>query len=251
MNRKMNLVLLVVFAGMMTVAGFTSCSKKDGGTGSGGSKSSAASGTPKREADGQYRIGSKVQVYDGNGKPMDDYFTYFPSELNLMYSTINNAIILNFQPGNSALFFLKSNELDSDGIGFFRNSIDKSIGWAATAKQNNVHSLRKEIPRDDGEYTTTAYYGLKTNLNRLDPVYLAFEFYIGDAFEKGKEDTWLLIQYVTRDQARARSQGRFICFREDDFARLKEMFSESSLAEIDKQEAAWQKTHAEQDTLFE
>jgi hypothetical protein len=45
--------------------------------------------------------------------------------------------------------------------------------------------------------------------------------------------------------------GHFFCFRENDFARLKEMFSESYLAEIDKQEAAWQKSHAEQDALFE
>ncbi|GHV43719.1 hypothetical protein AGMMS49546_26140 [Spirochaetia bacterium] len=215
-----------------------------GGTASGGSKSGAVSDPPKREADGQYRIGSKVQVYDGNGKPVDDYFTYFPSKLIMGY---DNAVILNLQPGGLALFFGKNNE--HDAIGFVRNCIDKSIEWAATAKQNNVRSLRKEIPYGDGYEVDdgTAWYGIKTQLYNLEYVYLMFTFLIGDIFEKGKEETWLVMQYLTQNQARSMSQGRFICFREDDFARLKEMFSESYLAEIDKQEAA----HAEQDALFE
>jgi hypothetical protein len=163
MNRKMNfvLVLLATFAGMVMAVGFTSCGKKGGGAASDGSKSGAVSDTPKREANGQYRIGSKVQVYDGDFKPTDAYFTYFPDKpTNLNY---DNTVILNFGPPyiDAALFLGKSNVGDANSIGYVRNCIDKSIDWAATAKQNNVRSLAKEIELDGYDIDNTqAVYGL-------------------------------------------------------------------------------------------
>lgn len=254
MNRKMNvaLVLLLAFTGMVMAEGFASCSKKDGGAASGGSENSAASDTPKREPNGQYRIGSKVKVYDGNFKPTDAYFAYSPSQItNLEY---DNVVILNFGPPyiDAALFFGKANA--SDNIGLLRHCVDKSIEWATTAKQNNIHSLIKEIPQPDGYDLddATAAYGLnQPNYHRHEPVYLAFSFYIGDIDKNGKEETLLIMNYLTHNEVRNMSQGHYFCFLEDDFVRLKEMFSEPYLAEIDRQEAEWQKSQTEQDTLFE
>jgi hypothetical protein len=143
MKKKMYLVsvLLVAFTGMVMVAEFASCSKKDGRTASGGAKSNVVSSTPKREADGEYSIGSKVQVYNGDFEPMDAYFTYSPDDpTNRDY--YDNAVILNFPPLNTLLF-------GKDTIAFVRYCIDKSIEWAATAKQNNVRALTKEILRSD------------------------------------------------------------------------------------------------------
>jgi hypothetical protein len=154
---------------------------------------------------------------------------------------------LNFGPPyiDAALFFFGKNN-ETDAIGFVRSCIGKSIEWAATAKQNNVRDFIKEITPGG-----RAIYGLnQPNYYRHEAVYLAFNFYIGNADEKGKEETWLVMRYQRADDV-IREIGRFFCFREDDFARLREMFSESYLAEIDKQEAAWQKSHAEQDALFE
>jgi hypothetical protein len=253
MNREMNLVsvLLVAFMGMVLAAGLASCGKKDGGTASGGSKSGAVAVAPKRESNGQYRIGSKVQVYDVYFKPTGAYFTYSPGKLtNLDY---DNTVILNFGPPyiDAALFFGKRS--NNDSIGFVRSCIDKSIEWTATAKQNNVHSLAKELSFDEYNVENTqAAYGLnQPDYRRHESVYLMFNFFIGDLDETGKEETWLIMRYLNRDDVLRRSQGHFFCFRENDFARLKEMFSESYLAEIDKHEAAWQESHAEQGALFE
>jgi hypothetical protein len=241
-------VLLALFMGMVMVTGFVSCSKKDSGTASGGSNSGAVSDAPKREADGKYRIGSKVQVYDLDAKPTDAYFTYFPCNPgNLNY---DNAVVLNFPP-NGTLFLGRNNEKDT--IGFFRNCIDKSIEWVAAAKKNNVSSLTKELPADGCDIDGyTGVYMLKNRPNSAEEVYMTFTLYIG-VDDKGKDDTWLIMVYRTgNDLRRGRgSTGRGLCFRGNDFFHLKEMFSESYLAEIDKQEAVWQKSHAEQDALFE
>jgi hypothetical protein len=68
--------------------------------------------------------------------------------------------------------------------------------------------------------------------------------------KKGKAEAWLVMRYVTHTELQRESQGHFFIFHEDDFARLKELFSESYLAEIDRQEAAWQQSLADQDALF-
>jgi hypothetical protein len=222
MNRKMNLVLVLLAAFAATVM----------------------AETPKRDADGQYPIGSQVKVYDADFKPTDAYFTYFPG-LPASWGVDSNAVILNF-PFLQSLYFLKSN------IGFVRNSIDKSIDWAATAKKNNVRSLIKEIPIDENDtHVMTVSYGSGQKTRPNDIRYLMFQFYIGDAAENGKDETWLIMNYLSQDEARNGSQSHFFVFHENDFVRLKEMFSESYLAEIDKQEAAYQKSRAEQDALFQ
>jgi hypothetical protein len=59
------------------------------------------------------------------------------------------------------------------------------------------------------------------------------------------------MNWKTLNDALTGAFGQACAFNENDFIRLKEIFSESYLAEIDKQEAEWQKSHAEQDALFE
>jgi hypothetical protein len=249
MNKKMNLVsvLLMVFIGMVLLVGLTSCSKKDGELG--GSKSVAGSSAPKREADGQYRIGSEVKVYDGDFKPTADYFTYLPR--NSGNTDWDHAVILNFAH-ESVLYLGRAKEGVLNTIDYVRNCIDKSIEWAATAKENNVHSLIKEIPTDGyNYYDLEGMKGLKTNRNSFEPVALTFTFFIGDIDEDSKEETVLAMIWQTRNDVLSGRKQHFFFFHENDFARLKEMFSESYLAEIDKQEAARQESHAEQDALFE
>jgi hypothetical protein len=245
MKGKITLVLLVAFTGMVMLAGFTSCSKNNGGDG-------GSADTPERIANGQYRIGSNVKIYDDDFKPTDAYFTYTSGEITNLAS--GNKVILNFPSPfiDAALFFMKSNSIDN--IALIRYCIDKSIEWAATAKQNNVRQLSKDIPFGEGGYDAgdgTAAYGLnQPNYRRYEPVYLWFVFYVDDVDKKGKEEAWLIMRYVTHNELQRGSQGHFFIFHEDDFARLKELFSESYLAEIDRQEASWQQSLADQDALF-
>jgi len=142
-NRKMNLmsvIIVVLFMGIMAAG----CSKKaDAQT----AKGSTATETAERNADGQYLIGSKIKIYDGDLNPIDAYFTYLPNNPWKNQLTFDNAVILNWPDGaySEAFLFPRSNiTIYDDIIGFFRNSIDKSIEWAATAKKNNVHSLTKQ-----------------------------------------------------------------------------------------------------------
>jgi len=168
-------------------------------------------------------------------------------------------MILNLPPPyiNDAIFFTKVKKGDS--IGYVRNSIDKSIEWSATAKQNKVRSLQKWITyetfggiEDDG----IAMYGLnQPNNKHPEPAYLVFMLYIGDLGDlnltkKDKEETWLVMNYRTHNELQTRSLGHYYGFRENDFALLKEIFSESYLVEIDKKEEAFQKSQAEQGSLF-
>lgn len=234
------------------------CSGKSGSSSAGGSSAKgAASDAPKREDNGQYRIGPKVQVYDGDFKEIDAYFTYLPSNPWENQLTFDNAVVLNSPdlnwliPYNEAFLLSRSSEKGSDdNIGFFRNSIDKSIEWADTAKKNQVKSLTKEIPTPDGDEDDTFTETVQlvgnphTSINR---VFIMFTFFIGDINKNGKEETLLIMQIFN---TRTMSISRLFCFKENDFALLKEIFSESYLAKIDEQEATWQKSHAEQGELF-
>ena len=217
------LLVLIIFS-------TTACSKK-------AEKTEKA----ERNANGQYPIGSKVKVYDGDFKPTDAYFTYSPED---------KKIILNFPPPyiNAAIFFGKNN------FGYIRNCIDKSIEWADTAKKNKVDSFKKEMSYktfDGDENDGIAMYGLnKSGDKKLEPVYLYFAFYIGDLNVKGKVETWLLMQYLTRNEVLARSNGHLFIFHEKDFDLLKKIFSESYLTEIDKKEEAWKESLTKQDSQF-
>jgi len=184
---------------------------------------------------------------------MNAYFTYSHNvPVNLSFD--NGIIILNFPPPyiDAAIFIGKGNNFDN--IRLFRYCIDKSIEWAATAKQNNVSKFSKAIMFDEinGEKDSSfvrGIYGLnQPNNRRYDTAYLLFDFVILD--EKGYEGPWLVMNYKTQKQLANPQSGEFFSFHEKDFARLKEMFSESYLAEIAKKENELQETRAKQNTLF-
>jgi hypothetical protein len=206
----------------------------------------------KRNSNGQYPIGSKVKIYNGDLKPINAYFTYASSYTWKNYN-FDKVVVLYHSDNllHEAFLFSRDKELgEDDSIGFFRNSIDKCIEWAATAKKNNVHSLKKEIPTPDGyrydTFVTTAQM-VGNPPSHFNVVAIMFTFYIGDFWDNGKEETLLIMAVYDFQTARA---IRMFCFRENDFALLKEIFSESYLAEIDRKEEAWQKSQAEKDALF-
>jgi hypothetical protein len=245
-NKKMFLLIALIVTTVLLLG----CSKRADAQESNGSTAAGSAEKAERKANGQYLIGSKIKIYDGDFKPTDAYFTYSPAD---------KSVILNLPPPyiNAAIFFMKVKKGDS--IGYVRNSIDKSIEWAATAKQNKVSSLQKWITyetfggiEDDG----MAMYGLnQPNNKHPEPVYLVFMLYIGDLGDlnltkKDKEETWLVMNYRTHNELQTRSLGHYYGFRENNFARLKEIFSESYLAEIDKKEEELQKSQAEQGALF-
>lgn len=240
MKGKINLVsviIVVLFIGIMVVGGSKKADAQE-----------AKTEKAERKDNGQYPIGSKIKIYDGNLKPIDAYLAYDPSyTYKKTYISYDNdkVVVLNWVRGLSHEAFILTKE---EGIGFFRNSIDKSIEWAATAKKNNVHSFKKEIPTPDG-YEHNTYIITSQIVGNpptySEPVGLLFTFCIMDFH--GKEETLLIMciydVYGTQLQ-------RVFCFREDDFALLKEIFSVSYLAELDKKEEAWQELRRKQDALF-
>jgi hypothetical protein len=253
-NKKMFLLIALIVTTVLLLG----CSKKADAQESKGSTATGSAEKIERKADGQYLIGSKIKIYDGDLKPTDAYFTYLPSSYQWEYKQdYHKAVLLNQSLGFgvSEAFLFGINEANkNEAIGFFRNSIDKSIEWAATAKQNNVHSLKKQIPTSDGDKNKTyvligqiAGNPPPSSITLFEPVGLFFIFYIGDYLENGKEETLLIMAIYDSYGTRVK---RIFCFRENDFALLKEIFSESYLAEIDKKEETLQKSQAEQGTLF-
>jgi hypothetical protein len=249
---------MVLFMGIMVMG----CSKKANAQEAKGAKTEEEEKV-ERDANGQYRIGSKINIYNGDLKPIDAYFTYLSPSYQWKYKgDFQKTVLLNLSIGmgvNVAYPFGINKADKNEAIGHFRNSIDKSIEWAATAKQNNVHSLKKEIPTPDGYKNKTLVDTVQmlgnpppTSITSTEQVHLMFTFYIGDLGDLGlakkdKEETWLFM--LIYDYYGRRIKDVF-CFRENDFAILKEIFSESYLAEIDKNEEALQKSQAEQGSLF-
>jgi hypothetical protein len=217
-------------------------------------------GRVERDAAGQYPIGSRVQVYDGDFKPINAYFAYLPSNpwrnipsMTRQLPQFDNAVVLNrsIDAGISVPdTLLFPNIIGGDDIiNFIRHSIDKSIEWAATAKENNVQSFSRSIPTPDGYRfntfaSTTVITGNPPHANITD-AFLNFTFLITDI--DGKVETVL---FMTIADLRG-SPIRYYSFKENDFALLREIFSESYLAEIDRREEAWQRSYAEQDALFQ
>jgi hypothetical protein len=261
MNKKMNLVsviIIVLFMGVMVMG----CSKKANAQEEKGAKTEKEE-KAERDVNGQYRIGSKIKIYDGELKPTDAYFTYLSPSYQWKYKgDVHKTVLLNLSIGmgvNEAYLFGINESEKNEAIGHFRNSIDKSIEWAATAKQNNVRSLKKDIPTPDG-YKNKTFADTVQMLGNPPPisitsrelVHLMFTFYIGDFEDLGfakkeKEETWLFM--FVYDNYATRIKDVF-GFRENDFTLLKEIFSESYLTEIDKKEEMLQKSQAEQDELF-
>jgi len=258
-NKKIFLLIALIVTTVLLLG----CSKKAEAQESKRSTATGSAEKIERKADGQYLIGSKIKIYDGDLKPIDAYFTYLPPGYQWKYKDdYHKMVLLNLSIGMgvNVAYPFGINKADKDeAIGHFRNSIDKSIEWAATAKQNNVHSLKKEIPTPDGykdktfvNFTQMLGNPPPTSITSTAPMHLMFTFYIGDfgdlgLTKKDKEETWLFMliydYYLTRIKD-------IFCFRENDFALLKEIFSESYLAEIDKKEEALQKSQTEQGALF-
>lgn len=249
MKKKMNLVRTIILTLSIGIM-LSGCTGKTG--------NAVSAEDPKkveRKANGQYLISPTLQIYDGDLKPIKVYFTYFPYAISsLRYD--KGIIILNFPPPyiDAAVFIGKNDQFDS--INLLRYCIDKSIEWAATVKQNNVSELSKLIPLDEihgdkGLPYARASYGLnKPDFRNYDAAYLFFHFIVNEKWQDEK-GPWLSLNYRSQKQlADSGPRGEYFFFHEKDFALLKEIFSESYLAEINKREEALQKSNAEKNEMF-
>jgi hypothetical protein len=223
---------MVLFMGIMVMG----CSKKANAQEEKGTKTEKEE-KAERGVNGQYRIGSKIKIYDSELKPTDAYFSYLSPSFQWKYKgDIHKTVLLNLSIGmgvNEAYLFGITKSEKNEAIGHFKNSIDKSIEWAATAKQNNIHSLKKDIPTPDGYKNktfadTVQFLGNPppTSITSTVPVHLMFTFYIGDFGDLGlakkeKEETWLFM--FVYDNYATRIIDVF-GFRENDFASLKKFF---------------------------
>jgi hypothetical protein len=202
MNKRRNLVsvLLALFAGVVMVAGFAACSKKDVGV----TKQAETSGT--------------VTLYNGIGEEIESSWTYTDS---------GDMVALNFDGGAGSVYsfsFTDDTEQYYSGPGLtaFRDAVDKAIEWAAVAKEAKVQDTIKPIGDDEILRIPYLFNGRYT---RGATMLLAFYFRVLDL--KGKNETLLLIRYDTRDL----SNGLYIAFKEKDFKRLKEILSDESFVE--------------------
>jgi hypothetical protein len=197
-NRK-NLFVVAAIAMAVMVTGFASCSKKDGG------------------AAKQAETSDTVTLYNGNLKKIESSWTYGGS---------GDMVSLNFEgsePLKAAYTFSFTDDpgiFGSPGLTAFREAVEKAIEWAAVAKENKVQDTMKLI--GDAIMIPYLFNGRYTpNTTML----LAFYFRVVEW--EGKNETLLLIKYDSRDP----KDGVTIGFKEEDFKRLKKIFSDESLAE--------------------
>jgi len=60
----------------------------------------------ERDANGQYRIGSRIKVYNGDLKPIDAYFTYLPPSYQWKYKEESNKTVFRSVQMKSLFFHL-------------------------------------------------------------------------------------------------------------------------------------------------
>jgi hypothetical protein len=250
-----NLCKIAGFIVFLLIACLGGCSKKASDGNSDGSpllaqatpsKTGSKSAVYERNEDGEYPMSPQVQFYDGDLKidKKEAYFTYLPNGNDMEWG-YDNAVILNHRmPGALATqsFFFGGTKIRS----LFRDSIDKAIEWAAVAKQNKVDSLSKTIDVDGYDIDVRKVNSVFRNLPKVPTMSsVFFYFYIG------KEGTFLGMLLFEYGRVGNIVGERYYFFSEKDFTNLKEIFSESYLAEIDKKEADWRKSNADKNALFE
>jgi hypothetical protein len=165
----------------------------------------------------EYTIDNSVKIYNGNLNELQGRITYYPENI----WDMDNAVILYFRD-----FLSYGLMFDPDSREDFIEIIDKCIEWTEIAKRENVHKLSRAISSDVG----ILYF---SSLNNMPDVFiLNYSFFIDTV--NGSEEILLLINYRTINQANSGSRGSTIAFKERDFRRLKEIFSEDYLLQYNR-----------------
>jgi hypothetical protein len=181
----------------------------------------------------EYTIDETVKVYNANLRELRSEITYYPEPLPAFGES--NAIVLYFSDFVNYAFIFGKNDRAT-----FIEIIDKCIEWTEVAKKNGVHSLSKTIVEKEG----IRY--MMVGVSNYPSVFLSnFTFSIQEI--DGKEEILLIINYRTIDQVNNGGRGSILVFKQNDFARLKEIFSEDYLLQFDKKA----KEQAEIENLFQ
>jgi hypothetical protein len=171
----------------------------------------------------EYSINTTITAYNENLEGYPLQLGYYPGE----FHGYNNPIFLyvNQFVGRIALLFGKHDQIDDRKI--FIEVIDKCIEWANVAKKNAVHNVSKDVKED-----VTTLTSIRPGLNGSDRQLLViYHFRIAEF--NGKEETLLVIMYYTYDEARQGYPPSYIIFKETDFTKLKEVFSDAYLKQFD------------------
>jgi hypothetical protein len=166
----------------------------------------------------EYRIGETIKIYDANLKELQSRITYYPTSF---YSTKNVIFLYFFEYMSYALVF------DSDLRKEFIEILDKCIEWTNIAKDNNIHKLSRLVKERIG-----IPFVIPGVSRYLDALFLYFTFSIQEI--NGKEEIMLIINYKTIDQDNNGRQGSYIVIKQNDFNRLKEIFSADYLTQFDR-----------------
>ena len=178
----------------------------------------------------EYPIDETVKIYDSNLKALQSRITYYPSA----FYSYKNAIFLYFTDYfNCAFIFGKGDEYDKRAQ--FIGILDKCIEWTAVAKENNVHKLSRTVAEE-----VEILYMYPGVSNYPDVFLVNFIFSIQEI--NNKEEIMLIINYKTVDQVNNGSRGSYIVIKQNDFIRLKQIFSDNYLAQFDKEAKEQAKT---------
>jgi hypothetical protein len=166
----------------------------------------------------EYRIGETIKIYDEYLEEIQSRITYYPAA----FYHFENAIFLYF---NKLLTYTLI--FDKDLRVRFSGILDKCIEWTAVAKKNDVHELSRMIEERVGIFCV-----FPTVSNYPDVLIIDYIFSIQKI--KGKEEIMLVMNYKTVDQINNGRPGGYIAIKQNDFNRLKEIFSDNYLANYDK-----------------
>jgi len=166
----------------------------------------------------EYRIGETIKIYDQNLNELQSRITYYPAP----YFHMNKVIFLYFFEYIQYAIVL-NDELREE----FVEVLTKCIEWTIIARDNNVHRVTQPIKERLGVPF------IIPNISRnLDVLFLTFLFSIQEI--NGREEIMLIINYKTIEQDNYGRQGSYIIIKQNDFERLKEVFSANFLIQFDE-----------------
>jgi len=166
----------------------------------------------------EYRIGETIKIYDEYLEEIQSRITYYPAA----FYHFENAILLYFNKLLTyTLVFDKNLRAKFSGI------LDKCIEWTAIAEKNDVHELSRMIEERVGIYCVFPALSNYPDILLIDYIFSIQKI-------KGKEEIMLVMNYKTIDQVNNGRPGGYIAIKQNDFNRLKEIFSDNYLANYDK-----------------
>ena len=166
----------------------------------------------------EFRIGETIKIYDQNLNELQSRITYYPAP----YFHMNKVIFLYFFEYIQYAIVL-NDELREE----FVEVLTKCIEWTIIARDNNVHRVTQPIKERLGVPF------IIPNISRnLDVLFLTFLFSIQEI--NGREEIMLIINYKTIEQDNYGRQGSYIIIKQNDFERLKEVFSANFLIQFDE-----------------